>query len=370
MADVFISYARTDQGFARDLNNALQKLQRDTWIDWRSIPDSAQWRAEIFAAIEAADNFLFIISPNSLHSWMCGQEAVHAVANRKRIVTILYHLVEHDALLPGLKEIQWINYPQLGFEETFQRLVAAIDTDLDWVRQHTQLGLRAEQWKTKGRDESFLLRGTELREAIRWLEQAATIKTRLPTEIHEQYIQASKELESEEEREFNPPRKADLAEPQLSLEETKKALRELVWERYAVLGAPEQRDDWPDVFVLMPSTPSLHFVYEDHIKRVAATLKLQVGRGADFFRTGDILRDTWSAIQAARVIIADCTGRNASVFYEIGLAHATGKKTVLISQAPDDIPFDLRHLRTIYYEYTPPGMKRFEKVLTETVRKP
>lgn len=73
MAEVFISYARTDQGFARDLNTALQKLQRDTWIDWSSIPDSAQWRAEIFAAIEAADNFLFIISPDSLRSWMCGQ---------------------------------------------------------------------------------------------------------------------------------------------------------------------------------------------------------------------------------------------------------------------------------------------------------
>jgi TIR domain-containing protein len=68
MAEVFISYARTDQGFARDIHAALQKLNRDTWIDWRSIPDSAQWRAEIFAAIEAADNFLFIISPDSLRS--------------------------------------------------------------------------------------------------------------------------------------------------------------------------------------------------------------------------------------------------------------------------------------------------------------
>jgi WD40 repeat protein len=58
------------QGFARDLNSALQKLQRDTWIDWRRIPDSAEWRAEIFAGIDAADNFLFIISPDSLRSHM------------------------------------------------------------------------------------------------------------------------------------------------------------------------------------------------------------------------------------------------------------------------------------------------------------
>ena len=106
MAEVFISYAREDQGFARDIHAALQKVNRDTWIDWRSIPDSAQWRAEIFAAIEAADNFLFIISPDSLRSEMCGQEVAHAVANKKRIVTILYHPVDHDELLPGLKEIQ------------------------------------------------------------------------------------------------------------------------------------------------------------------------------------------------------------------------------------------------------------------------
>lgn len=103
MAEVFISYARVDQGFARDLNNALHKLDRDTWIDWRSIPDSAEWRAEIFAAIDAADNFLFIISPDSLRSHMCGLEVAHAVAAKKRIVTILYHPMNHDALLPGLQ---------------------------------------------------------------------------------------------------------------------------------------------------------------------------------------------------------------------------------------------------------------------------
>ena len=59
MAEVFISYASKDKGFVRDLHAALQKENRDTWVDWRSIPESAKWRAEIFAAIEAADNLLF-----------------------------------------------------------------------------------------------------------------------------------------------------------------------------------------------------------------------------------------------------------------------------------------------------------------------
>ncbi|HYK34719.1 toll/interleukin-1 receptor domain-containing protein [Alloacidobacterium sp.] len=191
MTEVFISYARVDQEFARDLNTALQNAQRETWIDWRSIPDPAKWRAEIFAAIEAADNFVFIISADSLRSQMCGQEVAHAVAGKKRIVTILYRPVDHEELLPGLKEIQWINYPVLGMGRTFQRLITAIDTDLEWVRQHTRFGLRAARWESHSRDNGSLLHGTELREAVRWLEQASTIKTRQPTELHEQYIHAS-----------------------------------------------------------------------------------------------------------------------------------------------------------------------------------
>jgi TIR domain len=115
MAEVFISYAREDQGFARDIHVALQKVNRDTWIDWRSIPDSAKWRAEIFAAIEAADNFLFVISPDSVKSWMCGQEVNHAEANGKRLKTVLYRPVDGKDLLPVLADIQWIDYPGLGF---------------------------------------------------------------------------------------------------------------------------------------------------------------------------------------------------------------------------------------------------------------
>ncbi len=198
MAEVFISYAREDQGFARDLHTALQRVNRDTWIDWRSIPDSAKWRAEIFTAIEAADNFLFVISPDSVKSWMCGQEVSHAVANNKRLITVLYHSVESKELLPALAEIQWIDYPELGFEQTFQRLTTTIDTDLNWVRKHTQFLVRATEWESKNGDQGFLLHGMELKEAVRWLEQAAAIKDRKPTELQEQYIRASEEWEAGE----------------------------------------------------------------------------------------------------------------------------------------------------------------------------
>jgi hypothetical protein len=79
------------------------------------------------------------------------------------------------------------------------------------------------------------------------------------------------------------------------------------------------------------------------------------------------MADIWDAIRAARIIIADCTGRNANIFYEIGLAHALGKPVVLLSQHEEDVPFDLGHIRFIKYNCTPPGRKSFEKDLKATL---
>ena len=80
------------------------------------------------------------------------------------------------------------------------------------------------------------------------------------------------------------------------------------------------------------------------------------------------MKDVWSAIYYSEAVIADCTGRNPNVFYEIGIAHTLGRKTVLIAQQIDDIPFDVRHIRSIIYEYTPRGVREFEKKLEDTLR--
>ncbi len=198
MSEVFISYARKNQAFVRDLHAALKKLNRDTWIDWGSIPDSAAWRAEIFDGIEQADNFVFIISPDSVKSWMCAEEVEHAVASKKRLITILYQSVERDGLLPALAELQWVDFPALGFGKTVERLITAIDTDLNWVREHTRFLVRAKEWEANNLDNGFLLHGMELKEAVRWLGQASAIKGRRLTDLQEQYILASEEWEAGE----------------------------------------------------------------------------------------------------------------------------------------------------------------------------
>jgi hypothetical protein len=95
---------------------------------------------------------------------------------------------------------------------------------------------------------------------------------------------------------------------------------------------------------------------------------MTIARADDFFIGGHIMTEIWSAIVKAKVLIADCTGRNPNVFYEIGLAHALGKPVVLITQASEDVPFDLRHYRYIQYEFTPRGMKSFEDTLIRTLK--
>jgi hypothetical protein len=125
--------------------------------------------------------------------------------------------------------------------------------------------------------------------------------------------------------------------------------------------------DVADVFVLMPFREDLRSIYEDHIKAVAARLCLSIKRADDIFSAREVMQDVWSGICGAKALIADCTGRNPNVFYEIGMAHTLGKPVILITQSGDDVPSDLRGIRYIQYQYTPPGMRTFERVLQETL---
>lgn len=133
-----------------------------------------------------------------------------------------------------------------------------------------------------------------------------------------------------------------------------------------VFGRPDL-DQALDVFIIMPFSKYLEPVYTDHIMSVCGDLKLSVRRADDLRSSQFIVNDIWRSLNSARVVIADCTGENPNVFYELGMAHTVGKPTIILTQ-DNDIPFDINHIQLIKYEYTPRGMKTCEDKIKDGLR--
>ena len=91
-----------------------------------------------------------------------------------------------------------------------------------------------------------------------------------------------------------------------------------------------------------------------------------VTRADDIYTPRPVMLDIQENILSADLILCEMTGRNPNVFYELGLAHAAGKPTILVSTKEDDIPFDLRHVRVIQYE---PQMAGWEAALRLAIEK-
>lgn len=194
LSDIFISYSRKDMQFAQALNKGLLTIGRETWIDWNDIPPTADWWEEIKAGIEAASIFVFVISPDSARSRVCFDEIEHAVQHGKRIIPILFRELEkeqQELLHPTVLSRNWIYMRKQDDKRiAFRNLVQDLETDFDYVRQHTRLTVLARDWETSERRASRLLRGDDLRRAEKWLTSSIG-KEPLPTDLIITFIQES-----------------------------------------------------------------------------------------------------------------------------------------------------------------------------------
>jgi hypothetical protein len=188
MADAFISYSRNDEGFVRKLEQALVKRGKEVWVDVEAIPPTAKWRQEIYSGIEGAETFVFVISPDSIASKECKRELDHATKHNKRLVPILRRQVDATTAPDVLESHNWVFFRESDdFGKSLERLVQAMDTDLEWVKSHTRLLTRAVEWESRGRDRSFLLRGSDLEAAEEWQARATDKEPEL-TSLQRQYI--------------------------------------------------------------------------------------------------------------------------------------------------------------------------------------
>lgn len=103
-------------------------------------------------------------------------------------------------------------------------------------------------------------------------------------------------------------------------------------------------------FVLMPFSSEFDDIYRLGIKETVEAAGMVAERvDEQIFHSEKILERIYNQIDLADFIIADMTGRNPNVFYEVGYAHAKSKTCILLTSSADDIPFDLKHHRHIVY---------------------
>ncbi len=120
-------------------------------------------------------------------------------------------------------------------------------------------------------------------------------------------------------------------------------------------------------FVLMPLADAMSAVYEHGIKPLVESMGLQCKRADELYTGQSILGDIWQSIQTAEIVIADLTGKNPNVMYELGLSHILWKKVILLSQNKDDVPFDLRAWRVLWYDFTFAGAARLKDELKRAI---
>ena len=121
-------------------------------------------------------------------------------------------------------------------------------------------------------------------------------------------------------------------------------------------------------FVLMPFSAELDQVYLDIIKPTVLSSGLSCRRADEIVGNRAVMADIWKSICESRLIIADLTGRNPNVYYELGIAHTVGKESILITQREEGkFPFDVAHIRRIQYENTAAGGMRLKTELERTI---
>jgi WD40 repeat protein len=201
LADVFVSYSRQDTDFVQRLAASIELRGKAVWIDTEGIADSEVFPQAIRSAIEGSDAFLFVITPAAVASDFCEQEVSYARTLEKRIVPVLRSPVPDPELPEEIRERNWIPFTELDdYDTSLERVVRALDTDLNFRREHTRWLVKAIEWDGEKRDRSFLLHGSELKAAESWLARTSPDANPAPTTLQSEYVLASRRAAARRQR--------------------------------------------------------------------------------------------------------------------------------------------------------------------------
>ena len=195
---VFISYSRDDLKFADQLDAALDTYGFECLIDRHGISGGEDWKRRLGKLISEADTVVFVLSPDSARSEICDWEVEEAARLNKRILPIICRPLEGANPPARLRDRNYIFFydepklPGSGFGTGLANLIAALNTDFDWLREHTRYLQRATEWDSRGRPANRLLSGDDIAEAKAWATRRPKNAPE-PTALHLDFIRASGE---------------------------------------------------------------------------------------------------------------------------------------------------------------------------------
>jgi hypothetical protein len=107
-------------------------------------------------------------------------------------------------------------------------------------------------------------------------------------------------------------------------------------------------------------------VLEEVILPACSVFGIDATRADQIARTGEIPEQIFRLLRDSPLVIADLTGANGNVMYELGLRHTTGKLTVQIGER-DRLPFDVAAIRTILFKRTEAGLVEARRKLAQAL---
>ena len=196
-ASLFPTAAKTSTSPTSSLRRSILS-GFECFIDREGISGGEDWKRRLGNLISEADTIVFVLSPSSARSETCNWEVEEAARLNKRILPANWRPLEGVSPPPRLRDLNYIFFyeepkvPGSGFGTGLANLVAALNTDFDWLREHTRYLQRAKEWDEGGRPANRLLSGNDIAEAKAWAARRPKGAPE-PTALHLDFIRASEE---------------------------------------------------------------------------------------------------------------------------------------------------------------------------------
>ena len=151
MTQVFLSYSEKDRDLKEKIRRTLMRESLTVWTNKTDIKTGFAFSEEINKGIEGADNFIYLMSSDSLASEYCQQELKHAHSNNKRIIPLLIEKVKSELIPVELKGLQFIDFTKAEDKEQYQiainKLLGELKKDPSYYEKHKILLVKALKWQ-------------------------------------------------------------------------------------------------------------------------------------------------------------------------------------------------------------------------------